>query len=168
MNKLLSISISLMLLCYPIVVNGSARFKINAERQVLVTRSSSPGTKMVRVVAYGPTTEKAIEQAMCDAVAEVLFLGAKGEGEMESVPPILKNGQAQYQTHQKEFKNFFKKAYLNYVSRVNSTFPSGEDNIRTSKGRKVQVYLLVDWASLEQYFRERGFQTSIEALMDFK
>lgn len=167
MNKLLSISISLMLLCYPIVVKGSARFKINAERQVLVTRSSSPGTKMVRVVAYGPTTEKAIEQAMCDAVAEALFNGIKGEGEMETIPPILKDGQAQYTTHQKELKNFFKATYLNYVSRINSTFPSGENNIRTSKGRKVRVFLLVDWAGLEQYFRNMGYQTSIGLLTDF-
>ena len=168
MRKFLLFLLTIGLSMCQLSANGKTRFKIDAERQVFATRSASEGTKMVRVVACGSTAEKAIEQAMCDAVAAISFTGAKGEGEMDAIPPVLKDGREQYTKHKKEFNKFFNKGtYLNYVSRVNSTYPAGKDNIKTSKGRKVQVYLIVDWATLAKYFKDAGFQTTISGLTDF-
>ena len=42
-------------------------FKIDTSREVVISRSSKAGTKMVEVTAYGRTADKAIEQAMMDA-----------------------------------------------------------------------------------------------------
>lgn len=48
-------------------------FKIDTSREVVISRSSKAGTKMVEVTAYGRTADKAIEQAMMDAVVSLSF-----------------------------------------------------------------------------------------------
>lgn len=164
MKKLLVIILSFFsMYCYPTV-----RFDINAELEVFASRSTTPGKKMVRVIAEGPNADKAIAQAMCDAIVSLTFRGAYADGEMEAIPPILIDGEEQYYTHKKEFNIFFKKEnYIRYVSKVNSTYPSGPNNIKTHKGRKVQIHLIVDWIGLANYYKSRGYKTATSNLTDF-
>ena len=164
MKKLLVIILSfLSAYCY-----SAVRFNINAELEVFASRSTTPGKKMVRVVAEGASADKAIQQAMCDAIVALTFRGAYADGEMEAIPPILIDGVEQYDAHKKEFNQFFKKKnYLNYVSRVNSTYPSGSNNIKTSTGRRVQILLIVDWIGLANYYKSLGYKTATSNLTDF-
>lgn len=82
-------------------------FKIDAPREVVMSRSSKAGTKMVKVTAYGRTADKAIEQAMMDAVVSLSFWGASGSGEMENCPAILLEGRAAYDKNRMLFDHFF-------------------------------------------------------------
>ena len=83
-------------------------------------------------------------------------------------PLVLIDGVEQYYAHKREFNKFFKKKnYLSYVSRVNSTYPSGSNNIKTSTGRKVQILLIVDWIGLANYYKSLGYKTATSNLTDF-
>lgn len=143
-------------------------FVIDSQREVYVSRSTYEGSKMLKVVAYGKSADAAIEQAMVDAVAALTFDGAKGQGEMEGCPAVLLNGREIYQENKIYFDSFFKKGdFLKYVEKVNSTYPTGTDNIKTSKGRRIQILLIVDWKGLAEKFKEAGFRTAISELSNF-
>lgn len=165
MRKLLLLIVVAIMSFGHIAAKNTARFNINAERQVFVTRSTTPGKKMLKVIASGSNADKAINQALCDVVAAITFFGAQADGEMEAVPAILKNGIAQYNANKKAFDKFFKKGqYLNFVVRANSTYPSGQNNIKTSNGRKVQIIVIVDYAELASYYQSQGYETITSSL----
>ena len=42
-----------------------------------------------------------------------------------------------------------------YVKNVNSKYPFGEDNIKTSKGRKVGIYVIVMYDDLRKLLEEK-------------
>ena len=143
-------------------------FKIDAQREVYVTRSTTAGTKMLKVVAYGSSADAAIEQAMVDAVVAMTFFGASGQGEMEGCPAVLLNGRELYEQHKSYFDKFFKKGeFLKYVERINSTYPSGTDNVKTSMGRRIQILLIVNWKGLADCFKAAGYKTTISELENY-
>lgn len=143
-------------------------FSIDSQREVFVTRSTIAGSKMVRVVAYGKSPDAAIEQALVDAVAALTFDGVKGEGEMEGCPAILLNGRKVYDKDKSFFDKFFRKGeFLKYVEKVNSTYPYGADNVKTSRGRRIQIILIVNWKGLADFFREAGYRTAISELSNY-
>ena len=160
-----------LVLALLVSVNAEAKkypFDINSSREVVITRSATAGTKMVKVVAYGRTVDKAIDQAMMDAVVALTFFGASGENEMEACPAILLDGRAVYDGKKEFFDQFFQKGhFLSYVKRVNSNYPTGKNNIKTSKERKVQLILLVDWNGLSAYYQNAGLKTVTSSLMDY-
>ena len=111
-------------------------FVIDNNREVYVSRSTYEGSKMLKVVAYGKSADDAIEQAMVDAVAALSFDGAKGQGEMEGCPAVLLNGREVYQENKIYFDSFFKKGeFLKFVEKVNSTYPTGTNNVKTAEFR---------------------------------
>lgn len=143
-------------------------FSIDSQREVYINRSTTAGSKMLRVVAYGKSVDAAIEQAMLDAVVAMSFDGAKGEGEMEGCPAVLMNGRNVYNENKSFFDRFFQKGdFLKYVEKVNSTYPSGADNIKTSKGRRIQILLIVDWKGLADYFKGEGHRTTVSELSNY-
>ena len=162
-------SILCILLLLPVKMEAKKySFVIDSQREVYVSRSTYEGSKMLKVVAYGKSADAAIEQAMVDAVAALTFDGAKGQGEMEGCPAVLLNGREIYQENKIYFDSFFKKGdFLKYVEKVNSTYPTGTDNIKTSKGRRIQILLIVDWKGLAEKFKEAGFRTTISELSNF-
>lgn len=143
-------------------------FSIDSPREVYVTRSTTAGSKMLRVVAYGKSVDAAIEQAMLDAVVALSFDGAIGEGEMEDCPAVLMNSRNVYKENKSFFDRFFKKGdFLKFVEKVNSTYPSGANNVKTSKGRRIQILLIVDWKGLADYFRVEGYKTIVSELTNY-
>ena len=143
-------------------------FSMDSKREVYVTRSTNAGSKMLKVVAYGKSVDAAIEQAMLDAVVALSFDGAIGEGDMEGCPAVLMNGRYVYNENKSFFDRFFKKGdFLKYVKKVNSTYPSGTDNVKTSKGRRIQIFLIVDWKRLADYFGREGYRTTISELSNY-
>ena len=143
-------------------------FAINSQREVYHTRSTVEGKKMLKVIASGKNADAAIERAMVDAVAALTFDGAIGQGEMESCPAVLLNGREVYLQNKSFFDTFFKKGdFLKYVEKVNSTYPLGPDNVKTNKGRRIQILLIVDWKGLAEYFKEAGFKTTVSGLSNY-
>ena len=169
MNKLLFMLPLVFALLISVNVDAKKYpFNIDASREAVVTRSATAGTKMVKVIAYGRTVDKAIGQAMMDAVVALTFFGASGENEMDACPAILLGGRAAYDEKKEFFNQFFQKGhFLSYVKRVNSNYPTGKNNIKTSKGRKVQLILLVDWNGLSAYYKNAGLKTATSSLMDY-
>lgn len=170
MNRTLYfISLFCIILLLPIKLEAKKyTFSIDSQREVYVSRSTYEGSKMLKVVAYGKSADAAIEQAMVDAVAALLFDGARGQGEMEGCPAVLLNSHEVYQENKTYFDNFFKKGdFLKYVEKVNSTYPTGPDNVKTSKGRRIQILLIVNWKRLEEHFKEAGFKTAISELRNY-
>ena len=45
---------------------------------------------------------------------------------------------------------------MNYVKNVNVGYPTGENNIKTSKGRKVGVFVVVMYDNLRKHLEEQG------------
>lgn len=143
-------------------------FSIDSSREVYVTRSTTAGSKMLRVIAYGKSVDAAIEQAMLDAVVALSFDGAMGEGEMEGCPAVLMNGRKVYNENKSFFDRFFKKGnFLKFVEKVNSTYPSGVNNVKTSKGRRIQILLIVDWKGLADHFKGEGYRTIVSELSNY-
>ena len=104
-----------LVLALLVSVNADAKkypFDIDTSREVVITRSATAGTKMVKVVAYGRTVDKAIDQAMMDAVVALTFFGASGENEMEACPAILLDGRAAYDEKKEFFGQFFQKGHF--------------------------------------------------------
>lgn len=167
-NFLLAAVVSMALLLPTSIEAKKYPFKIDAQREVYVTRSTTAGTKMLKVVAYGSSADAAIERAMVDAVATITFFGASGQGEMEGCPAVLLNGRELYEQHKPYFDKFFKKGeFLKYVERVNSTYPFGADNVKTSMGRRIQILLIVDWKGLADCFKAAGYKTAISELGNY-
>lgn len=134
---------------------------------VTMTRSASSGKKMVLVEAYGSNVDKALDNAMVDAVRAVTFTGISNPESMESLPSILIEGQKQYSDNKKFFKDFFKKGmFLPFVKRVTDSYPSGTNNVRTSKGQKVSILIIVDWKGLEEFYRNNGLKTQLSTFVD--
>ncbi len=145
------------------------RFAIDSHREVYVSYSTDKGKKMLKVITYGKSADAAIEQAMVDAVSALTFDGASGQGEMEGCPAVLLNGREDYKQSPSFFDNFFKKGdFLKYVEKVNKeTYPSGLNNVKTEKGRRIQILLIVDWKGLADYFKEKGYKTAVSELSEF-
>lgn len=143
-------------------------FNIDDPREVLITGSATAGFKMVKATAYGRTVDKAINQAMMDAVVALTFFGAPGENEMEATPAILLEKRAAYDGKKEFFDQFFQKGhFLSYVKRINNSYPTGKRNIKTARGRKVQLILLVDWDGLSNYYKNAGLKTVTGLLMNY-
>lgn len=162
--------ILLMLFLLPFTSANAKRysFKIDSQREVYVCRSAKTGFKMVEVIAYGRNVDKAMDKAKMDAVVALTFFGASGTGEMGSVPAILLGGRKEYDNNRKFFDKFFKKGqFMSYVKNVNSGYPTGSNNVKTSKGRKIRIILLVDWNGLAKYYKEAGLKTAVSELSEY-
>ena len=168
--RLHKLAILLAVGCFSIYSSDakSYKFKIGTQTEVSMTRSASAGKKMVKVVACAGSTDKAIDKAMVDAVAAITFYGISNHQTMENVPSILVDGVEQYKSNKKFFDKFFKKGdFTAYVSRVNSTYPKGTDNVKTSKGQKVSILLIIDWKGLEEFYRTNGLKTQLSIFENF-
>lgn len=143
-------------------------FDIESQREVYICRSTTAGTKMVTVIAYGSSADIAIEKAMVNAVAAFTFDGVSGMGEFEGAPAILHKGREEYYENKDFFDKFFKKGeFLPFVKKVNSTFPMGEDNVKTKNGRRIRILLIVDWKKLSDYYQSVGFETILGNLSNY-
>ncbi len=144
----------------------SFKFKIDSPlSDISSARSTTPGTKMVKVIAYGGTSDKAIDRAMLDAIVAATFYGIRGNEFIENTPPVLVNGLDQYNKNKKFFDTFFKKGgFLSFVSNVNSNYPTGTNNVSTSKGKKVTIYLIIEWKKLDDYLKLQNLTTQSSLL----
>lgn len=84
------------------------------------------------------------------------FTGVSGNDIAGKIPPLV-NSFDVYEQHKVFFDTFFKKGqFLQYVKNVNAGYPFGEDNVQTSKGRKVGIYVVVMYDELRKLLENEG------------
>ena len=134
--------------------------------EVYTTAQGQKGKQIVKAWAIAGNADKAILQAKMDAVSAALFNGigydqaTHGMG-VSNLPPLVT--PQQYEENKELFDNFFRKGeFLNYVSNVNSTYPSGENNMVVPGGRKVGINLTIDYKGLHGWLRENGVEKGLD------
>ena len=168
MMKLPKILLLLMVGCLAVPTEAKkSKFEINSPRNVVMKRSGGPGLKIVEVTATAGSADKAIQQALMDAVAELTFDGAPGGNETGACPPVLADGLSAYNEHKGFFDNFFKDgSFLNFVKRVSNDYPTGGDNVKIKGKRQIRITLIVYWNKLAEYFNSKGIKTSVSNLQN--
>lgn len=132
------------------------------ERSVEVYTTGQGGgrSQIVKAWAVAKSADKAIEQAKIDAVTAALFIGipfdpsTHGMG-VSNLGPLV--SAEQYHEFQTLFDDFFKKGeFMGYVSNLNSSYPTGENNMSVPGGRRVGVHLRIDYPGLRQWLQQNG------------
>ena len=133
--------------------------------EVYTTAQGQQGKQIVKAWAVAGNADKAIIQAKMDAVSAALFNGigydasTHGMG-VANLPPLV--SPQQYEANKDLFDNFFKRGqFLNYVSDINSVYPSGENNMAVPGGRKVGINLTLDYKGLHEWLRENGIEKGV-------
>ena len=139
-------------------------FDMNHSYEIQVVRVAQKGLKFYKVWGVAGSVDKAMTQALQDAVAASLFTGVAGSDVASAVPALCGSVSA-YQDHQSYFDDFFRSGkFLLYVNNVNSQYPSGENNVRTNQGRKVGLYVQVKYDELRKKLEQDGI---IKSLKDY-
>ena len=131
--------------------------------EVEIVRVAQQGDKFLKVWGIAGSPDKAILSAMQDAVAACIFTGVAGNENAGKVPSLV-SGREAYEQHKTFFDTFFKKGeFLLYVKNVNSGYPTGENNIKTSKGRKVGLYVVVKYDNLRKRLEDEGIIKKLDS-----
>lgn len=125
-------------------------FDMDHPYEVQMVRVANQGYKFIKVAGVAKSVDKAMDRAMQDAVAACVFVGVPGAPGVGSVPALC-GGTDAYEKHKTYFDDFFKNGeFMHYVKNVNSNYPSGENNIKVDRGRKVCIYVLVNYDALRK------------------
>ena len=131
-------------------------FDMKHSYEVQIVRVAQQGTKFLKVWGIAGSPDKAIDRAKQDAVAACIFTGVEGNKVADKIPPLA-TGVDAYAKHKEFFDTFFKKGvFMKYVKNVNTEYPFGEDNLSTSKGRRVGIYVIVMYDELRKLLEEKG------------
>ncbi len=132
--------------------------------EILCLGVGNDGTKAIKVWSYGKTVEKAVYNAIHDAVAAVIFKGIPAGGGAAPTPAIV--GPSGYTQHEAFFDDFFKPGgmYLNFINLKTDGTPSGEDRIKVSKKEyKVAIYASINFDALRKYLEDSGVARRLDA-----
>lgn len=155
-NTFLSLFLLVLVLSLPTWAK-KYRFQAQPSYEVEQIRVDKDGLKFVKAWGIGKNADKAIVQAKQNAVAACVFTGVAATDIAGRIPPLCLEGVKAAETHQDYFEQFFVSGeFLQYVSSVNSRYPTGENNVKTDGGRKVGVYLEVKYDALRQKLEQDG------------
>lgn len=147
-------------------------FDMQHSYNVQQIRVAQDESRFVKVWGEANNADKAIEQAMQDAVACCIFIGIDGVSSTtghnaEAVPPLCPEGTKAYQNHKDYFDNFFTKGdFLLYVSNSNSRYPTGENNVKVKGGRRVCVFVQLKVKQLRQRLEQDGIIQGLGDMWD--
>jgi hypothetical protein len=137
-------------------------FDMEHSYEVKMVRVADKGYKFIKVWGTAGSIKKAMDRALQDAVAACIFTGVPGKPEVSAVPPIC-SSSATYEQNKKYFDTFFKKGvFMQFVKNVNSNYPSGENNIKVKGGRKVCLYVLVNYDALRKKLENDNIIKSLD------
>ncbi len=161
--KRFTLLIALVAMCILSVHAKSYPFDMAHSYEVQVVRVAQQGTKFLKVWGIAGSPDKAIDRALQDAVAACIFTGVEGN-EIAGKVPALVSGKEVYEQHKQFFDTFFKKGeFLQYVKNANTGYPTGENNIKTDKGRKVGIYAVVMYDNLRKRLEEEGIVKKLDS-----
>ena len=142
------------------VAKKKYKFTFTPPFDIEQVRVAEKGTKFVKSWAVDKNADKAIIKAKQNVVAAALFTGIAPNNVMGcgAVPPLCPEGPDAYMAHKDYFdKIFVEGEFFNYAIDVNSTYPTGQNNIQTPEGRRVGVMIQLLYDEL----RERLIQDNI-------
>ncbi|MBD5232431.1 MAG: hypothetical protein HDS66_09840 [Bacteroidales bacterium] len=161
--KHLSIILLSLLACLCVLPASAKKYKWtygSHSLEVYTTGQGKNRTQLIKAWAVAKSADKAIVQAKMDAVTAALFTGigfdesTHGMG-VSNLQPLV--NEEQYRENESLFKEFFKKGtFLNYVREVNSSYPSGQNNLSVPGGRRVGINLVVDYPALRKWLEDNG------------
>lgn len=159
---------ALFLIALVFNVSGAKKYKWSYNShvpEVYTMAQGQQGKQIVKAWAIAGNADKAIVQAKMDAVSAALFNGigydasTHGMG-VANLPPLVSPNQ--YEENKNLFENFFKKGeFLNYVSEVNSAYPTGENNMAVAGGRRVGINLSIDYRGLHEWLKQNGIEKGL-------
>lgn len=158
---------ALVLLLGSVLTSEAKKYKweLGQPVEVCTIGQGKRGTQMVKAWAVAKNADKAIEKAKMDAVTAALFYGIPYDAStygmgVSNLGPLL--DKMDYQENQTLIEEFFKKGeFLNYVMEVNSSYPSGENNIKVDGGRRIGIRLLVDYPRLRQWISDNNIKKGL-------
>ncbi len=136
-------------------INAAKKYKFNFNPpfEVEQIRVAKGGVWFVKSWAVDKNADKAIIKAKQNAVAAALFTGIAPNrviGASYALPPLCKNGPT-YEENKEYFDKIFVEGdFFNYALDVNSTYPTGQDNVQTPNGRRVGVYIQLLYNKLKE------------------
>ncbi len=163
--KFFRIGMLLLMLLVCVNVNGKKySWKgLDHEYDVTIIRSMGRDSHLLKVFAIAKNPDAAITQALQDAVAAAIFTGYTSSMHDTQEKPMWigfsddTSPEDFYNSHKQYFDDFFKSGeFLNYAKNVNSNYPSGENNIATSKGRRVGLNVNLSRDSLREKLQSDG------------
>ncbi len=157
---------TLLFLCSSFCLSISAKsypFDMQHPYEIQQVRVGQEGTKFLKVWGIASNPDKAIVQAMQDAVAACVFVGIEATETAGKVPALCESMDV-YTKNKKYFDSFFKKGdFMHYVKNINKGYPSGENNVATPKGRKVGLYVQVMYDELRKRLEQDGIICSLNS-----
>lgn len=167
LKRLCSALMLALIIAMPAAAKKKYKFDTEHSYSVMQINSAKQGTVMVKAWAVDKNPDKAIEQAKMDAVAAILFTGANpdprkaGMG-ISGVRAL--SSKTDYMNHKEFFDNFFTSGdFMMYVQDINADYPSGENNIKVPKGRKVGINLIILYDALRKLLEENGIIESLDS-----
>lgn len=133
--------------------------------EIYTTGQGQKRTQLVKAWAIGKNADKAILQAKMDAVSAALFTGidydAKTHGMgVSNLKPLV--SPEKYEEFKSLFQDFFQKGtFLEFVRDMNSSYPTGENNVSVDGGRKVGVNLIIDYPALRKWLEDNGINKGL-------
>lgn len=142
-------------------------FDMDHAYQMEQIRVAQGDSRFVKVWGIASNVDKAMQRALQDAVACCIFNGIPACQVAGAVPPLCAEGRAAYDKNQRYFDDFFTRGdYLNYVRNTNSRYPTGENNVKTPKGRQVALNVVIDVQQLRKRLEADGIVKSLENVFD--
>ena len=130
-------------------------------------RVAQDGTRLIKVWGVAPNADAAISKALRNAVEGCLFFGIDAGSTTGRIPPLCPDGVQAYYNNRQYFDRFFAAGnHLQYVNRVNSLYPTGEDNIRVRGGRSVGIQVQLKVNQLRQRMENDGIIKSLDNIWD--
>ena len=143
----------------------SYKFEFKNAYDVQIVQTGRGDVKVIEAMAVAKNADKAIEQCKMNAVAAALFTGipaAPGAMGVTSLQPIVQSNT--YDENKAWFDEFFKKGrFLEFVYDINSTYPTGENNMQVPGGRRVIVLLGVRFQELRKYLVDSGIKADLNS-----
>ncbi len=169
MNRILLMIAALMIGVIPVEAKKYKwKYTDGASDHVMEVYTTGQGknhTQLIKAWGVAKSADKAIIQAKMDAVTCALFRGigfderTHGMG-VSNLRPLV--SAEEYAANKEAFKKFFASGeFLNYVRDVNDSYPSGENNMKCSGGRRVGVNLVVDYPGLRNWLTEKGIKKGL-------
>ena len=166
----------LLILCVffnlqPLAAKGYP-FDMKHTYNVQQIRVAQDQSRFLKVFAVASNADKAITQALQDAVACCIFQGiAAVESSVGhnavGVPPLCPGGIKDYEANKEYFDSFFKNGdFLLYVVNSNTLYPTGENNLRVKGGRRVGIYVQLKVKQLRQRLEQDGIIKSLDNIWD--
>ena len=156
------ITIILMVGCVGCVSAKKYPFDRNHSYDVSIIRVGKAGTKYLKAFGIAGSADKAIEQAMQDAVAACIFSGVPANEKADKIEPICKKGDEAYEQNKAYFDSFFTKGdFMLYVKNTNSMYPTGENNVSVNGGRRVGINVEVIFDELRKRLENDNIEVSL-------